>query len=162
MKSPTPWSRIKNRICGYQNQIVALQRDLTAIPALGPQNGGRGEYAKALYLQKKMKALSPRRWVSIPCPDPRVPQGVRPNLLALFNGKNPSKTIWILSHMDIVPIGDKRLWKTNPFKMIQKGDLIYGRGVEDNQHGFVSSYFAVKALLEEGISPTVFAHIFCQ
>jgi succinyl-diaminopimelate desuccinylase len=133
--------------------MVTFQRDLTAIPALGPQNGGQGEYAKALYLEKQLKTLSPKTFLNVGCPDRRVPQGIRPNLLALFDGKNSSRTIWILSHMDIVPIGDRRLWKTDPYELIKKGDFLYGRGVEDNQHGIVSSYFAVKALKEEGVIP---------
>lgn len=154
-KIPTdPWPKIKKRINGYKDQIIALQRDLTAIPALGPQNGGQGEYAKALYLEKKVQTLSPQRLLSLPCPDPQVPQGLRPNLLALFEGQQPSKTIWILSHMDIVPIGDRGLWKTDPFELKRQGDRLYGRGVEDNHHGIVSSYFAVKALQEEGVTPS--------
>jgi len=152
-KTPNPWPGIKNRIRGYKEQMVAFQRDLTAIPALGPQNGGKGEYAKALYLEKQLKALSPQTILNLGCPDPRVPQGIRSNLLALFEGQNSSRTIWILSHMDIVPIGDRRLWKTDPYKMKRKGDFLYGRGVEDDQHGIVSSYFAVKALKEEGVRP---------
>jgi succinyl-diaminopimelate desuccinylase len=153
-KTPDPWPKIKKRITGYKDQMIALQRDLTAIPALGPQNGGQGEYAKALYLEKTIKTLGPQTLLSLPCPDPKVPQGLRPNLLALFEGQRPSKTIWILSHLDIVPIGDRRLWKTDPFELHRKGDRLYGRGVEDNQHGIVSSYFAVKALQEQGVAPT--------
>ncbi len=153
-KSLDPWTKTVKRISGYKDQIVALQRDLTAIPALGPQNGGQGEYAKALYLEKKLKALSPKTLLSIPCPDLEAVQGFRPNLLALFEGQHPDKTIWILSHMDVVPIGDRGLWKTDPYVLEKKGDLLYGRGVEDNHHGIVSSYFAVKALQEEGIRPT--------
>jgi succinyl-diaminopimelate desuccinylase len=147
------WSKIKNRIRGYREQIITVQRDLTALPALGPQNGGRGELAKALYLEKILKELSPKTILSIPCPDPEADQGFRPNLLALFEGLHSDKTIWILSHMDVVPVGDRNLWKTDPYVLRKKGDFLYGRGVEDNHHGIVSSYFAVKALREEGIPP---------
>jgi succinyl-diaminopimelate desuccinylase len=147
------WGKIKRRIAGYKDQMIALQRDLTAIPALGPQNGGDGEYVKALYLEKLIQTLSPKRLISVPCPDPQTPQGLRPNLLAIFEGEHPSRTIWILSHMDIVPVGDLGLWKTDPFELKRVGDKIYGRGVEDNQHGIVSSFFAVKALQEEGLKP---------
>jgi len=148
------WRRIKKRLQTYTDQIIDLQRDLTAIPALGPQNGGQGEYVKALYLEKMIKTLFPKTFLSIPCPDPKALQGVRPNLLALFEGQRSSKTIWILSHMDIVPVGDLRLWKTDPFEIKRKGDRLFGRGVEDNQHGIVSSFFAIKALQEEGLRPT--------
>jgi len=145
------WPGIKKRIPAYREEIVAMQRALTAIPALGPENGGEGEYAKALYLEKRLKDLSPTRLIRIDCPDPRVPQGVRPNLLAWFQGDDPQRTVWILSHMDIVPAGDRNLWRTDPFVLTQKGDVLYGRGVEDNQHGIVSSYFAVKAFRDLGI-----------
>lgn len=151
--APSTWLKIKKRIQGYQDPIVSFQRDLTALPALGPQNGGQGELAKALYLEKRLKALAPQTLINIGCPDHRVPKGIRPNLLALFHGERSSRTIWILSHMDIVPIGDRQLWKSDPYELKRKGDFLYGRGVEDNQHGIVSSYFAVKALQEEGVCP---------
>ena len=133
--------------------MVALQRELTIIPALGPRNGGQGENAKAFFLEKQLKALSPETLLTIACPDPQVPEGFRSNLLALFPGERISKTIWILSHLDIVPIGDRKLWKSDPYELKRKGDFLYGRGVEDDQHGIVSSYFAVKALQEEGVRP---------
>ncbi len=40
-----------------------------------------------------------------------------------------------------------------PMTLKRKGDFLFGRGVEDDQHGIVSSYFAVKALQEEGVRP---------
>jgi succinyl-diaminopimelate desuccinylase len=151
--SSDPWPRIKKRIKGYQEGMVALQRELTAIPALGPRNGGQGENAKAFFLEKQLKALSPETLLTIACPDPQVPEGFRSNLLALFPGERTSKTIWILSHMDIVPIGDRNLWKSDPYELKKKGDFLFGRGVEDDQHGIVSSFFAVKALQEEKVRP---------
>jgi len=58
-----------------------------------------------------------------------------------------------MSHMDVVPTGDREKWDTEPFKAVVKGDKIYGRGTEDDQQGFVSSFLAVKALIEEGVVP---------
>ena len=149
----TLWQRLKKRITLYQKEMVAMQRELTAIPALGPQNGGQGEEAKARYLEKKLKALHPGRSLKVTCPDARVPSKGRPNLLSIFEGKSRLRRIWILSHMDIVPPGDRKLWRSDPFQLKVKGRTLFGRGVEDNQHGIVSSYFAVKALQEEKIQP---------
>jgi len=56
----------------------------------------------------------------------------------------------VLSHSDIVPPGDPSLWKSEPYELMVDGDRIVGRGVEDNQHGFVSSYLALKAILDSG------------
>jgi len=77
------WPKIKRRLRGYKNELVQLLRELTAIPALGPENGGEGEQAKARYLQKKLKALNPQRMISLSCADLRVPSKNRPNILAL-------------------------------------------------------------------------------
>jgi succinyl-diaminopimelate desuccinylase len=152
--SPGPfWPKIQRRLRGYKDELVQLLRELTAIPALGPENGGEGEQAKARHLQKKLKALNPQRMISLSCPDQRVPSKIRPNILALFAGRDPGRTVWILSHLDTVPPGNRRLWKSDPYTLQQKGDRLIGRGVEDNHHGIVSSYFAVKAFKEEGVLP---------
>jgi succinyl-diaminopimelate desuccinylase len=52
--------------------------------------------------------------------------------------------------MDIVPPGDLSLWESDPYEIRVEGDKIIGRGVEDNQHGIVSSYLALKAIRESG------------
>lgn len=147
------WPQIKKRIPAYREEMMAMQRDLTALPALGPENGGQGEYAKALYLERCLKDLSPAEVMHLDCPDSRVPQGFRPNLTVLFPGADTKRTVWILSHIDIVPAGDQELWQTDPFVLTSKGDVLYGRGVEDNQHGIVSSFFAVKAFQDLGVRP---------
>jgi len=49
-----------------------------------------------------------------------------------------------------VPPGDFSLWESDPYKVRVVGDRIIGRGVEDNQRGFVSSYLGLKSILESG------------
>ena len=58
-----------------------------------------------------------------------------------------------MTHMDIVPPGELELWDEDPFKCYVKHDRVYGRGTEDNQQDLVSSIFAAKAFLDEGIKP---------
>ena len=74
-----------------------------------------------------------------PAPDDRVSNGERPNLIALLEGKNPDKTLWIITHTDIVPAGDLSKWETDPFIPVVKDGKIFGRGSEDNHQGTVSS-----------------------
>jgi len=45
------------------------------------------------------------------------------------------------------------MWSGDPWKVRVKGDKIYGRGVEDNQQGMVSSLLAAKAFHENGLKP---------
>ena len=87
-----------------------------------------------------------------PAPDDRVAGGRRPNLVALLPGQRPEK-VWVLSHLDVVPVGELNLWNTDPFILHVDGDLLYGRGVEDDHHGIVASFFAVRAFMEAGITP---------
>ncbi|MDD3312050.1 M20 family metallo-hydrolase [Pseudodesulfovibrio sp.] len=135
--------------------VVELQRALTAIPALGPKNGGDGEKEKAEYLLDRLQALGIEDIREYPAPDQSVPCGYRPNVAAVIPGKDRSRTLWVISHMDIVPPGDLALWKTDPYDMVRDGDTLYGRGVEDNQQGIVSTLLVAKALLDLSVTPEI-------
>jgi len=139
---------VYSKIESYRSEIIKMQRELTARPALGPENGGSGEHEKADYIKEQLLLLKPDTLFDINAPDKRAANGYRPNLVAAWKGSQKQRAIWILSHLDIVPPGDLSLWKYDPYKMRVKGDTIIGRGVEDNQHGIVSSYFAVKGMLD--------------
>jgi succinyl-diaminopimelate desuccinylase len=146
--------QVFTRIEQFRPDMIELQKQLTAIPALGPESQGEGESRKAEYLKQWLQQLQVDELIESNAPDDRVPSGIRPNLLALFTGRQQAKRIWILSHMDVVPPGDRALWKTDPYTVLEKEGRLYGRGVEDNQQGLVSSLFAVKALQAEGLVPT--------
>jgi len=145
--------KIFNKIDSYTDSVISLQKQLTAIPALSPENGGTGEKEKSDTIKLLLEELAFDSIEEIDAPDGRVPCGYRPSLLAIKKGKNTDQTIWIMSHMDVVPAGDAEKWETDPFEAVVKGDKIFGRGTEDDQQGFVSSFLAVKALEEEGIEP---------
>jgi succinyl-diaminopimelate desuccinylase len=138
---------VYKKIDSFRHEIIEMQRELTSRPALGPENGGSGEHDKADYIKKQLLALKPDTLFDIPAPDKRAADGYRPNLVATWKGIQKESTVWILSHLDIVPPGDLSLWEDDPYKMRVNGDVLIGRGVEDNQHGIVSSYFAVKGML---------------
>jgi len=147
------FNKISKRIDSYKEEVIKIQKGLTAIPALSPENGGTGEKEKSDYIKSLLTELGFDSIEEVDAPDDRVPAGYRPNLIAIMNGKDTTQTIWIMSHMDVVPTGDREKWDTDPFEAVVKGDKIYGRGTEDDQQGFVSSFLAVKALIEEGVVP---------
>lgn len=147
------FDRLAKRIQGYQEQMIQVQTELTALPALSPENGGEGEIQKAEYVKNWLKNLKVDQLIEVNAPDERVPTGIRPNLLVTFNGRSQAKTIWLMSHLDIVPPGDLNLWDTDPYKVVVKDGKLFGRGVEDNQQGLVASLFAVKALQDENVIP---------
>ena len=141
---------IFKQIDDYRDKIIEFQGELTSRVALGPANGGTGEHEKADYLKRKLEDLDPDYMEEVRAPDDKAQDGYRPNLVARFKGELESPTVWVLSHMDVVPPGDPTLWKTDPYRITVEDDKIIGRGVEDNQHGIVSSYMALKAVQQSG------------
>ncbi len=55
----------------------------------------------------------------------------------------------ILAHMDVVNVGDG--WDTDPFTMVRDGDLIYGRGTDDDKGPAVASLMAMRCVRELGL-----------
>lgn len=147
------FQRIAKRIEGYEKDMIRLQLALTAIPALAPENGGDGEMEKAKFLVGCLRDLGFPRVENCDAPDARVPTGVRPNLIARIPGRNPDRTVWVMTHTDIVPPGELKLWERDPYEGYVRDGKVYGRGTEDNQQDLVASLFAAKAFLDEGIVP---------
>ena len=147
-------SKVFAHIEGSVDGIVELESILTAVPAMAPESGGTGEMKKAEVLLAWLAKKGIRNIERFDAPDDRVPGGLRPNIVATIPGRDDSGRLWIMSHLDVVPEGDRSMWKTDPFTVVRKDGRVYGRGVEDNQQGLASSVFAALALLENGIVPT--------
>ncbi len=136
----------------YRQEMIAMQAALTALPAIAPQSGGEGEAAKAAYLRGELERLG-LIVEEYRAPDTAAPGGYRPNLVAHPPGPEAAPRVWILTHTDVVPPGERRLWRQDPFQVAVEDGRLYGRGTEDNQQAMVSSIFAVKALLAAGAAP---------
>ena len=140
-----------------RSEIVALETLLTSIPAIAPEGGGDGEEKKAAALEGWLRdngfdknGCTIERFEA---PDSRVSAGVRPSLVVTIPGADDSQRVWVMAHMDVVPVGDPKLWLTDPWKLEEKDGRIYGRGVEDNQQGLCSAVFAALYYLKAGITP---------
>jgi len=147
------FDRVSRRIDAYREDMIELQKALTAIPALGPENGGDGEFEKARFLESYLRSAGFREVLHCDAPDPRVSSGLRPNLVVRVPGKRGKKTVWVLTHMDIVPPGERSLWEGDPYEAVVTDGKIRGRGTEDNQQDLVASLFAARAVMDEGIEP---------
>lgn len=140
--------KLMRQVESYRDEMIAAQRALTAIPALGPANGGQGEHDKARLVEGWLRELG-LEIQRVDAPDERVASGLRPNLVAVAKG-GEGPAAWALSHLDVVPPGDLETWSGDPYTLRVEGDKIFGRGVMDNQAGMVSSIFGLKAALELG------------
>jgi succinyl-diaminopimelate desuccinylase len=152
MMDADKFKRISQKINSYREAMIELQTVLSAVPAVGPENGGEGELLKANLLEKRLQELGFKNFRHYDAEDKSVPSGIRPNFITTIEGKNKPGFVWVITHLDIVPPGEIKLWTSDPYKAYVKDGYIYGRGVEDNQQDMVASIFAAKAILDEGIA----------
>jgi succinyl-diaminopimelate desuccinylase len=154
---------MKDRIFNFINKsgplAIDLETGLTRYPAVSPDNNGSGEMDKCEFLEKWLKGQGLTQLRRYDAPDSRARGGVRPSLVATIPGKTDVRRVWIMSHLDVVPPGEASLWKSDPWKVVQKdegdgrGLRLIGRGVEDNQQGLVASVIAALALVKQNIVP---------
>ena len=158
--------KIFSWIDNAETLAIELETELCKRPAVSPQSGGEGELDKALYLEGWLNANG-FDFERIDIADGRAKNGVRPNiggrLEPAADGDSGSSSrrgrcFWIMSHLDVVPPGERSLWESDPWIVVRKDDgplgpRLIGRGVEDNQQGLVSSLIAVMALKAAGRTP---------
>ena len=137
------------------DEIVKTFVEVLRIPAISPSAGGRGELRRAERLQFILSELGIERVRRVDVPDERAEGGVRPNIIAVLEGEDSSKTLWLIAHIDTVPEGDVRLWETDPFEPIVRNGRIYARGAEDNGQAIASMLLAARILMELGLRPRV-------
>ncbi|MFQ5909384.1 MAG: M20 family metallo-hydrolase [Thermoplasmata archaeon] len=129
-----------------KSRMVDSLIGMCRIVALDPSSGGDGELEKVKFLEELLAQLE-IPFERLDVPDERVSSGIRPNLVVRFPGKE-KRTIWVVSHTDVVPPGDLSGWKHDPFDPILEGDRVTGRGVEDNGQSVISSIYALWAVKE--------------
>ncbi|WP_394404902.1 dipeptidase [Streptococcus sp. 20-1249] len=62
------------------------------------------------------------------------------------------ETLAILCHLDVVPAGDLEKWESDPFEAVVREGKLYGRGVQDDKGPTMLALYAVKALVEAGVT----------
>lgn len=144
---------IKKTAKELENELIELSCKFISFNTVNPKTGGPGELEAANWLKTVCEELQVDELKEINAPDNQVSCGYRPNILALINGKNSSRRIWFMTHMDKVPPGEISLWESDPFKPVVKNGKIYGRGAEDNGASLVASIIAAKILKKLDIAP---------
>ena len=134
--------------------MVDTLAHLCTFPAISPHNGGTGEDAKLQELVKIVESFGLKgATLKVERVDDKVsPTGSRPSLFLEYPGRRKQR-LCILSHIDVVPEGDRSAWTLDPFAPEVRGERLYGRGVSDNGTSLVSSLYALKALLDAGAEP---------
>ncbi|MBX8643371.1 MAG: M20/M25/M40 family metallo-hydrolase, partial [Thermoplasmata archaeon] len=147
-------SKLSGYVSSLEGEMIDAMKRMISIPAISPESGGEGEYDRGEFLVSLLKENGITRVSRFDAPDRKAKHGIRPNIVAsLGNGKGPS--LWVISHMDTVPVGDRNLWKHDPFTAVVREGKIFGRGAEDNGQSLIASIYAAKAVIDAGLSPDV-------
>ena len=64
------------------------------------------------------------------------------------------KLIGIIGHLDVVPADVKDGWDSDPFEMVEKDGVLYGRGVSDDKGAMVASMIALKVIKDMNVPLT--------
>jgi succinyl-diaminopimelate desuccinylase len=153
MNANDAFPRVARRLERFRDDMVDLQLKLCAIPAVAPSSGGEGEARKAEFLKGYLQENGFSDITVIKAPDLDAADGYRPNIIARVKGRSSDRTVWVMTHMDVVPPGEISLWKGHPFQAWVEHGRVYGRGTEDNQQDLVASIFAARALAAEDLEP---------
>ena len=129
------------RYVGELEDLVALGRDgETAIQA------HIRDRLRALGAQVDVIAYDPRQ-LSMPyefvAPDLVAP-GPRASVVGVLRGAGTGRSLLLFAHPDLEPIGGPADGRHPPFRGVQSGGRIFGRGVADDLAGLSAMYCAVE------------------
>jgi succinyl-diaminopimelate desuccinylase len=136
----------------YRNDMIEALTDLIRIPAIGPENGGEGEFERARFVKELAESCGFDDIEMYDALDERVRLRLRPNVIAKKKGAS-EQAVWIVSHMDTVPPGDLDAWTYPPFSPKVVDGKVFGLGAEDNGQSLIASLFAAKAVNDLGLTP---------
>jgi len=135
-----------------RDDMTRFMLEMLRIKAVNPDGGGKGEYERAMFMEKNLEAIG-LKVTRYDIPDNRVPEGVRVNLTTVIEGEDKSKTLWLAAHLDTVPEGARELWATDPYDPVVKENKIFARGAEDNGQAVGSLLFTFKAMKTLNLKP---------
>jgi len=123
-------------------QLPQMRRDLEALCAIPSFSGQPEPCAEALRLTLEIAARMGMETGITPQADAGYAQ--------IGDG---SETLGIYAHVDVVGIGDREKWLSDPFTLTERDGYLYARGVGDNKGCVIMSLYAMKYLLDRGLCP---------
>ena len=63
-------------------------------------------------------------------------------IVEIIVGDESTKNVTVMAHADVVPEGEG--WDQDPFEVVEKEGILYGRGVADDKGPLLSSYYVIK------------------
>lgn len=67
-------------------------------------------------------------------------------------GTGPGPTLLFDGHMDVVDVGDPAAWQRDPYGAVVEDGVLFGRGAADMKGALAAMVYAVRALVDGGVS----------
>lgn len=77
----------------------------------------------------------------------------RPNVVATYKGTGGGRSLILNGHIDTMPSGDRAMWDTDPWTLVEKEGNLYGLGTDDMKGGLSAIVLGLKLALESGFKP---------
>lgn len=143
-------------IAGQHAVLIRIQRELVRRTSINPEHGGDGEEARARWIEEWLAAEGLPPAERVDCPDERVVSKIRPNLILRHPAARPGgPTFWLVVNLDNFVPGDQAIWTSDPFSLRVDGDLLYGKGVQDNNDAIAAALILLRSLHRLNIAPPV-------
>ncbi|MCK4689688.1 MAG: M20/M25/M40 family metallo-hydrolase, partial [Candidatus Marinimicrobia bacterium] len=138
-------NEIKNRIVDLVREMVR-EKTVNVVSEKLPEHPYlkfRGEeYRVAKIVRRELDKIS------IPYEEFARMEG-RPNVIGKLGMNVSGKRLLMPGHMDVVPAGDG--WDSDPYEVIEKDGVLFGRGTLDNKGPLVSIIIAAEVLKRLGL-----------
>jgi succinyl-diaminopimelate desuccinylase len=115
---------------------VALTAELIRCPSITPAEGGALQLLETLLADAGFECH-------------RADRGHVANLYARWGAKGHPRTFGFNGHTDVVPLGDRSHWSTDPFGGDRKDGMLWGRGATDMKSGVAAFVAAAIAHVRE-------------
>ncbi|CCH45886.1 cytosolic nonspecific dipeptidase [Wickerhamomyces ciferrii] len=150
-------SNLNEKIDELKPKFIERLRSAVEIPSVSGDESLRPQVVKtAEFLQKELIALGAqdielRELGTQPPPVANKDLQLPPIVLSRF-GKDPSKkTVLVYGHYDVQPAALEDGWNSDPFKLVEKNGVLYGRGSSDDKGPVIGWLNAIQAHKELGL-----------
>ncbi|ONH70206.1 Cys-Gly metallodipeptidase DUG1 [Cyberlindnera fabianii] len=155
--SEPDFSALFKKIDELKPQFIDRLRKAVEIPSVSGDESLRPQVVKtAEFLKAELEALGAedielRELGTQPPPVADANLQLPPIVLSRF-GKDPSKkTVLVYGHYDVQPAALEDGWNTDPFKLVEKNDVLYGRGSSDDKGPVMGWLNCIQAHRELGL-----------
>lgn len=140
------------------NKAISLLSDLVKISSIkGKKNGDLIDFLQGelelidchpeIFTADSDKFLNYQEY----CPFAEGTERKQKYISGMLKGSGGGKSILIYSHLDTEGLENIKLWDTDPFKLVKKGDRLYGLGSADAKSGVAACLMALRVIKAMGI-----------